>query len=255
VPASRRGSFLAPLRRRAQSEAPRAVRRRAESDYVASANFHALSKASSSNEGGSRPRAGSRFRLGRTRTSSSSGRGLDHAATPRLGRRKGSTVHAVDLAVLNSMSISENEQGEDPEVLLPETKAGVNEEDEDIDVDEENCLICMGRFTGKKPAIMIPCNKKCNLAPVHAKCIFEWKEQKKGQGSCPLCRGDLGDVDYTPPDLLQLNNLVMFGARKQFCINPIPRGAGMVRCYVKVRNGWWGFPAHTQAISRGKGPE
>ena len=100
----------------------------------------------------------------------------------------------------------------------------------------------MVKATRKKSLITIPCSNQCNLAPVHAKCIYEWKEQKKGN-NCPLCRSALGTINYTPPDLLQTSRLAIFELRKQFNIHPVLQGVGTVRCYMVVKNGFWGSPA------------
>lgn len=100
------------------------------------------------------------------------------------------------------------------------------------------CIICYGGFSAKRPPVLIPCAGKCNDAPVHAKCIFEWKETKRpftlSPSSCPLCRGPLTEMDYTPPDPLRSESLVRFSARKSFVSRPVPRTAGMVRCYIRA---------------------
>ena len=98
--------------------------------------------------------------------------------------------------------------------------------------EEEACFICMGRFTKRNPAVPLPCSEACNSAPVHAKCIYEWGERQKNISSCPLCRSKLGEVDYTPPDLLRSQQLVMFGCRKAFITLPLPRRVGIVRCFI-----------------------
>jgi len=105
------------------------------------------------------------------------------------------------------------------------------------------CLICMGPSTKKKPLIPIPCSKTCNKSPVHLKCIYEWKEHGKGNGTCILCRSPLNEIDYDPPDYLHSKTLAVYDSRKQFNLQPIPKKAGMIRCYIIVRNGFWGSPA------------
>lgn len=107
------------------------------------------------------------------------------------------------------------------------------------ELSEPTCLICLGRFTQRRPPIQIPCTNKCNLAPVHARCIYEWKEQRGGistspTGSCPLCRAPLTSLDYIPPDPLATKTLFMHSARKSFVSRPAPKAAGMVRAYVRV---------------------
>jgi hypothetical protein len=169
----------------------------------------------------------------------------------RLSKRKSSSINPVDLSVLDSMQLPEEQphdhdaEHDHVELTLPKDAARQAAEAAAAaaaEAENEGCLICMGKFTAKRPSMQIPCSKRCNLAPVHAKCIYEWKEQKKGMGTCPLCRSDLGEIPYRPPDLLQLNTLVMFNARKLFAQNPVPKGAGMLRCYVKAFNGFWGSP-------------
>lgn len=98
--------------------------------------------------------------------------------------------------------------------------------------EEEVCFICMGSFTKKNPAMLLPCSESCNNAPVHAKCIYEWGERQKSMSSCPLCRSRLGEIEYTPPDLLRSQQLVMFGCRKAFITLPLPRNVGIVRCFI-----------------------
>ena len=98
--------------------------------------------------------------------------------------------------------------------------------------DDELCFICMGSFTKRSPAVTLPCSEACNNAPVHAKCIYEWGERQKNVSSCPLCRSKLGEVEYTPPDLLRSQQLVMFGCRKAFITLPLPRKVGIVRCFL-----------------------
>uniref|UniRef100_A0A7S3V0C3 RING-type domain-containing protein n=1 Tax=Aplanochytrium stocchinoi TaxID=215587 RepID=A0A7S3V0C3_9STRA len=99
---------------------------------------------------------------------------------------------------------------------------------------DDICFICMGSFTRKNPPITTPCMNVCNNTPLHAKCIFEWSERQKSSPSCPLCRGPLGKVSYTPPDLLRSNLFFMFGFRKAFITLPVPRNVGIVRCYLKA---------------------
>lgn len=148
------------------------------------------------------------------------------------------SIHAIDVNVLGSLSVPD--QDEAPGAIEPEQVTV--ERCLSGESDEASCLICMGKATRKKPLITIPCSEKCNLAPVHAKCIYEWKEQKKGKGTCPLCRSELEEINYSPPDILRTQQLVVFSLRKQFVYTPVPRPAGTVRCYVKVRNGFWGSP-------------
>mmetsp|Transcript_11392 Transcript_11392/g.13055 ORF Transcript_11392/g.13055 Transcript_11392/m.13055 type:complete len:572 (-) Transcript_11392:253-1968(-) len=110
------------------------------------------------------------------------------------------------------------------------------------------CFICMGPFTRRYPAIPTPCTNVCSNTPVHAKCIFEWSERQKSLPSCPLCRGALGKVSYTPPDVLRSYLFVMFGFRKAFITLPVAPKVGIVRCYLRA-----------ESISRrgvlGKGPK
>jgi hypothetical protein len=97
--------------------------------------------------------------------------------------------------------------------------------------EEDSCLICMGAFsaTQKRNARLVnPCTNKCNDSPVHPRCIYEWKERKnadkKDSASCPLCRGPLDEIAYTPPDRMRTWTFTkLFMARKAFVIRPIPR--------------------------------
>jgi len=296
------------LKSRTVSDAPETSRRRSNFDYLDTVRFATIHKpppgstASSSFTGsfsgareehhpGMRQRTGSitlsmltrsdnsswldRFR---DRSSSNTDSGLFggsstssgsfSARRPILGSRRDSSVHAVDLGVLESMrlqaeQLQQQDQQDTPEVqeeaqppsqqLQHTLQSRVSSEPQltgadpalaSEDLEDEGCLICLGKFTEKRPSVPIPCLKHCNLAPVHAKCIYEWKEQKKGAGTCPLCRSELGYIDYQPPDLLKLNSLVIFGYRKQFAMSPLPKEAGMLRCYVKLRNGVFGSPVH-----------
>jgi len=112
---------------------------------------------------------------------------------------------------------------------------------------DDSCFICLGDFSADDDSkkIRVPCSQQCNNASVHAKCIYEWKERRnnpeENAGSCPLCRQKLGTIDYAPPDLLQLFQLVIFSSRKQFAVRPLAIDLGMLRCYIKVLpSGWFG---------------
>lgn len=98
--------------------------------------------------------------------------------------------------------------------------------------ESEICFICMGDFNKRNPAVKVPCEKACNNAPVHAKCIYEWGERQKNGPTCPLCRSKLGEIEYSPPDLLRSHRLVMFGCRKAFITLPVPKTVGIVRCFI-----------------------
>lgn len=56
----------------------------------------------------------------------------------------------------------------------------------------------------------------------------------KKEASCPLCRGTLGDVEYSPEDVIQSKNLHLHGFRRNFVMRPVPSDAGVLRCYVRV---------------------
>jgi hypothetical protein len=184
---------------------------------------------------------------GRPRTDSMPnrlGRSLSAIVDTVRGRgRSGSSIHAVDLAVLESTrraAVAESISGESFQSCT--STPGV-EDTEPVSDDPDGCFICLQRFSDKRPALLIPCTKECNLAPVHAKCIYEWKEQKQGSGTCPLCRSELGHVEYTPPDVLKLSLLDhSLEARKDFITKPLVSEAGTVRFYVRVRNGLFGSP-------------
>lgn len=147
--------------------------------------------------------------------------------------KRKSSVHAVDFGVLQSSHLPDRDDA-------PEVSVVPNEK---LACEDNTCLICMGKATKRRPLVNIPCKKECNLAPVHSKCIYEWKAQKKGTGTCPLCRGALGDIDYTPPDVLKVSELKFFNSRRRFVQTPVPKAAGTVRCYLKVKSGFWGSPA------------
>ncbi|GBG29119.1 Tubby protein-like [Hondaea fermentalgiana] len=251
-------------RPRTVSEAPETSRLRAHTDYLETVRFATVQKAQTAD-----PRRPARERtssitiglLSRSRTTSgrfyqrrgsnsAEGNASGNAMTRMRGRRD-SSVHAVDLNVLESMHMPEaspTDANSAAKIADPEgpQQPHVEQKQQEVlskeEIEEDTCLICLGRFTAKRPAVPIPCVQQCNLAPVHAKCIYEWKEQKQGAGSCPLCRSDLGHVDYQPRDILQLNSLVLFGYRKQFAMSPLPQSTGTLRCYVKVRNGVFGSP-------------
>jgi len=102
---------------------------------------------------------------------------------------------------------------------------------------DEYCFICMNGFSSRRPRMPIPCANKCNQHPVHAKCIYEWRECKSGrnQSSCPLCRGALGEIAYVPRDKIGSHRFRdNFSARKDFITSPVPQHAGVVRCYVRA---------------------
>ncbi len=112
----------------------------------------------------------------------------------------------------------------------------------------DSCLICMNPFSKRNPPISIPCSKKCNSAPVHAKCVYEWRErQRDGNaqydeegdeiefvGTCPLCRSALTDFRYIPKDLIKSDTFFLYHVRRNFISHPLPKEAGMVRCYVII---------------------
>lgn len=203
-----------------QTQSATPVRSRAQSEYT---HKRRLSKGQEEEVSG----------RGRARTLSAWTAGASNANWT-LGRR--SSVHAVDFGVLNSANLPDLDTA--PEVCIDGKDIPIEPK-----VDEACCLICMGRATKKKPLVNIPCKNQCNLAPVHSKCIYEWKAQKKGSAPCPLCRGPLGEVDYTPPDLLRTSELHLNHIRKRFVLSAIPKAAGTVRCYLKVTIGFWGSPA------------
>eukprot|EP00924_Labyrinthula_sp_SR-Ha-C_P002050 snap_masked-scaffold_145-processed-gene-0.1-mRNA-1 protein AED:0.42 eAED:0.45 QI:0/-1/0/1/-1/1/1/0/632 len=105
------------------------------------------------------------------------------------------------------------------------------------------CIICMENETSKKPFIFLPCVRKCNIdAPVHGKCIYQWKQQLDAKGraqqkGCPLCRAPLHNVSYTPPNYLDLRTLSEHQRlRERFALEPVRKEIGMLRAYVKVRH-------------------
>jgi len=111
------------------------------------------------------------------------------------------------------------------------------EEDE-----EDSCFICFNEFEDESLRTFLPCSTCMNVT-VHKECIYRWKESrcnsKEHIGTCPLCRGPLGKVDFEPIDPLQTHNLVTFDLRHQFVSNPIPSQHGFVRCYVRVVPSTW----------------
>ena len=167
-------------------------------------------------------------------------------------RNSNSQVHAVDFEVYESLERLNQELADDfridresqvgaiEELCLPPPPPlkATDEKNEGTDIMEPTCLICLGKFTQRKPPVQIPCSSQCNLAPVHARCIYEWKEQRAGPGnltgSCPLCRALLLSLDYLPPDPLATKTLFMHSARKSFVSRPVPKAAGMVRSYIRV---------------------
>ena len=113
--------------------------------------------------------------------------------------------------------------------------------------DAELCLICMDPFSEEFPASQIPCKKQCNSAPVHEKCIYEWQEFQPGKSvvSCPLCRSKLYPISYFPPDVIRSVTFSDFCSRKSFLLHPVPREAGVVRCYINaVRTGFFSVGAY-----------
>lgn len=143
----------------------------------------------------------------------------------------GSTHDSVDVELPAPPPLSgSNNDGHQPMI-----KPGMTDDESQ----EPSCLICLGKFTAKRPPVLIPCSQRCNLTPVHTRCVFEWKEQSSGgslstSGSCPLCRSPLESLEYVPPDPLACHTLFMHSARRDFVSRPAPRVAGMVRAYVRV---------------------
>ncbi|GBG27086.1 Tubby protein-like [Hondaea fermentalgiana] len=121
--------------------------------------------------------------------------------------------------------------------------------------DEDCCFICMAPFSEDDDSerIEMPCVKKCNKSPVHAKCIFEWREHrnnsKEASGTCPLCRGSLDTIKYLPPDPLNRASFAIFEARRQFVMHPVAREHGTIRCFVRVTpSGWLGINTYQMYI-------
>lgn len=122
-------------------------------------------------------------------------------------------------------------------------------------IDEDCCFICMAPFSDddESERIELPCVRGCNKTPVHAKCIFEWREHrnnsKEASGTCPLCRGPLGYIKYLPPDPLNRAGFVVFEARREFVLHPVPREHGTLRCFVRVTpSGWLGVNSYQMYI-------
>jgi hypothetical protein len=222
--------------------APQPQRRnRTQSDYTDTMMVKRMSLSGTAPAGAGEPNFG-----GRPRTESMPGRvGRSLSAlvdTVRGRGRSGSSIHAVDLGVLESTRRVAVAESVGDESFQSCTSSPMDQEPV-VEDDPDGCFICLQRFTAKRPALPIPCTKGCNLAPVHAKCIYEWKEQKQGSGTCPLCRSELGPVDYSPPDVLKLSLLDhSLEARKDFLTKPLVSEAGTVRFYVRVRNGLFGSP-------------
>jgi len=110
---------------------------------------------------------------------------------------------------------------------------------EAVKTHKQTCIICYGSFTRKHPQIAMPCEARCNTAPVHTKCIFEWIQTRSNgpeihTANCPLCRGPLKPIVYVPQDPLHMNRLVQDEYRRRFCLRPVPRSAGVVCAYLRV---------------------
>jgi len=101
--------------------------------------------------------------------------------------------------------------------------------------EEETCFICLGDFSDKNPKTHIPCANNCQ-SPVHSKCIYEWSESKESstRNSCPLCRGELGEIEYIPRDRIGSHLFSDVNVRKDFLTHPVPKGLGPLRCYVRT---------------------
>ena len=114
----------------------------------------------------------------------------------------------------------------------------------------EACFICLMEFSdggaGEEDRMILPCSAQCNTSPVHAKCIYEWKQRRenpKGVGTCPLCREPLVEDAFTPLDLLESAKFVMWAERKAFVSKPLPPSNDPVRCFVRVVHSvWTGLP-------------
>jgi hypothetical protein len=94
----------------------------------------------------------------------------------------------------------------------------------------ETCLICMEPFSETKKRdkrMPNPCSNQCNPTPMHPRCIYFWKEasngRKKDSATCPLCRGPLSDIEYTPPDHLRAWTFKFLEARRAFVLRPVMR--------------------------------
>ena len=115
------------------------------------------------------------------------------------------------------------------------------------------CFICLRGFSQRRPSMRLPCAARCNEAPVHARCIWEWSERASAGGaSCPLCRGSLTAIDYTPVDVLGSARLcASVEHRRDFVLRPVPPEAGMVQMYIRVVSPrWFGFPAYELFLER-----
>lgn len=105
-----------------------------------------------------------------------------------------------------------------------------------------HCIICMDTFTLLKPKRRIPCQSGCKDTKnyVHDTCLYNWYSAQAGQGlkpSCPLCRGELRRVERPPilslPSSKQLSKSEPI--RNMFVKRPLPKSAGVVRCYMRVK--------------------
>lgn len=193
-----------------------------------------------------------------------SGSGDDSGSTASVTRRRCASgcVHSrgentpgcasrVEVSVDASASGSEKRNHEacnaEKAILAPTPTLELTLRERRGKADPELCLICMDPFTKEFPASQIPCRKKCNSAPVHEKCIYEWQEFQPGKSvvSCPLCRSKLFPISYFPPDVIRSVTFNDFRTRKSFLLHPVPREAGVVRCYINaVRTGFFSVGAY-----------
>ena len=135
-------------------------------------------------------------------------------------------------------------EGKDLELVVQAVVDGSVEESDDV------CFICLMEFSDcNEPGeerIILPCSAKCNASPVHARCIYEWKQRRdnpKGVGTCPLCREPLVEDAFTPLDMLESAKFVMWAERKSFVTKPLPPANDPVRCFVRVVHSMWtGLP-------------
>lgn len=92
-----------------------------------------------------------------------------------------------------------------------------------------SCIICFE----EENTIQIPCEcQKNSKQRVHIKCLYTWQEQSNG--SCPLCRNMLPEVDYRYFDKIGVQIFDKYKSfKREFVSRPVEKTHGIIKCYVK----------------------
>lgn len=105
-------------------------------------------------------------------------------------------------------------------------------------MDQDICFICLDEFESPSQKISLPCSMKCSNSTncIHSRCLINWINSQKGKASCPLCRSDISFKSFPWPRSIISKDLLLTerSYREDFVSRPLPKDAGILRCYVKV---------------------